>query len=279
MKLPRRRVAPLAVAAAALPAVSRVAVRRPIRRAGAHHRRLWRRWRDRCHRAPHRTMPSETTGRFPSSKTGPARGQYRDRGGRARAPDGSTLLVVGTWNANNAAPIRTSVSTSCAISRPSRASATSVCHGGRSFIPGQEIPEFMAYAKANPGKLEHGVARHQTRPSRGRTIEVHGRGRHGARALSTVRRGCPDRPARRQGADDVHAYLPSTIEYVRTGKLGALAVTNESDQAIAGDRRSVSSCRDTRERPRMASVRRRTHRSRSSASSTGRSARASPIRR
>ena len=104
MKLPRRQFLHLAAGAAALPAVSRIAraqayPTRPVRIIVG-----FRRWRcDRHHRAPDRAMAVGAARpairhREPAGR----RQQYRHRGGRARAADGYTLLLVGASAAINA---------------------------------------------------------------------------------------------------------------------------------------------------------------------------------
>ena len=71
--------------------------------AGAHHRRLCRRRRNRHCRAPDRSMAVGAARpairhREPAGR----RRQYRHRGGRAAPPDGYTLLLVDSANAINA---------------------------------------------------------------------------------------------------------------------------------------------------------------------------------
>ena len=83
------------------------------------------------------------------------RWQYRHRGGRAlRQPDGHTLLLVSASNAINAtlydklnfnfirdiAPVASIV----------RVPIVLVVHPS---VPAKTVPEFIAYAKANPGKI------------------------------------------------------------------------------------------------------------------------------
>ena len=192
MKLPRRQFLHLAAGAAALPAVSRIAwaqayPSRPVRID----RRLCRRRRDRHPRAPDGSMAVGAARpairhREPAGR----RQQYRHRGGRARAADGYTLLLVGPTNAINAtlydklnfnfirdiAPVAGIIRVpNVMVVNPS--------------VPAKTVPEFIAYAKANPGKINMASAGIGTVAACGRrAVQDDGRRRHGPRALSRRRR-------------------------------------------------------------------------------------------
>src|SRR5262249_12663401 len=90
-------------------------------------------------------------------------------------------------------------------------------------LPIETIPKLIAFAKANPGKLNFAAPTAGTTLLAGELFKwtptvtiVHvPYGGGGGQGLSDLERG------RRQGIADI---LPATIEYVRAGKLGALAV-------------------------------------------------------
>jgi tripartite-type tricarboxylate transporter receptor subunit TctC len=141
------------------------------------------------------------------------------------SPEGYILLVVGAWNAINAtlydklnfnfirdiAPVASVIrSANVMVVNPS--------------VPAKTVPEFIAYAKANPGKISmasagSGAPSHVT----GELFKmmasvdmVHVPYRSGGPALTDLLGG------------QVQVYFASTvasIEYIKTGRLRALAVT------------------------------------------------------
>ena len=210
MKLPRRQFLHLAAGAAALPAVSRIAwaqayPTRPVRID----RRLCRRRRDRHPRAPDGSMAVGAARpairhREPAGR----RHQYRHRGGRARAA-GRLYAAPGRLRRTRSTRRSTtsSISISSATSRRSRASCrVPYVMVVNPSVPAKTVPEFIAYAKANPGKINMASAGNGTAPTcRRRAVQDDDRRRHGARALS--RRGaCAHRPARRTGAGHVRLH-------------------------------------------------------------------------
>jgi tripartite-type tricarboxylate transporter receptor subunit TctC len=142
-----------------------------------------------------------------------------------RAPaDGYTLLLVGSSNAINAtlydkltfnfirdiAPVASIRQPNVMLVNPS--------------VPAKTVPEFIAYAKANPGKINmasagNGSSSHVFgelfKMMAGVNI-VHVPYRGGAPALTDLLAG---------QVQAIFVPVPASIEYVRAGKLRALAVT------------------------------------------------------
>ena len=83
-----------------------------------------------------------------------------------RAPaDGYTLLLVVSANAINATLYESSISISSATSRRSQASsAQPYVMVVNPSVPAKTVPEFIAYAKANPGKINMASAGIGTAP-------------------------------------------------------------------------------------------------------------------
>ena len=251
MKLPRRRqFLHLAAGAAALPAVSRFAwaqayPSRPVRivvgfAAGGATRHP---------RAPDGSMAVGAARpairhREPAGR----RHQYRHRGGRARAPDGYTLLAVSPANAINATLyeklnfnfIRDIAPVASIIREPH----VMVVNPS---VPAKTVPEFIAYAKANPGKLSmasagNGTASHMA----GELFKmmagvdmVHVPYRGGGPALTDLLGG------------QVQVMFPGTtasVEYIKSGKLRALGGDHcDALGGVAGHCRPWAiSCRATR---------------------------------
>ena len=227
MKLPRRQFLHLAAGAAALPAVSRIAwaqayPTRPVRiivgfaAGGAADiiARLIGQWL------------SERLGQPFVIENRPGAGSNIATEAVVRAPpDGYTLLLVGTANAINAtlydklnfnfirdiAPVAGIIRVpNVMVVNPS--------------VPAKTVPEFIAYAKANPGKINMasggiGTAAHVS----GELFKmmagvdmVHVPYRGAAPALTDLLGG---------QVQVMFASMPSSIEHIRAGKLRALAVT------------------------------------------------------
>jgi tripartite-type tricarboxylate transporter receptor subunit TctC len=147
------------------------------------------------------------------------------------------------------------------------------------LVPAKTLPEFIAYTKANPGKIN------MASPGIGSTPHVNGE-------LFKVMTGTnmvhvPYRSAAAVMTDllsgQVQLYFGTTassLEYVRTGKLRALAVTIERRLNALPDIPAVAEFVPGYEASGWYGVGApRTRRSRSSASSTKRSMPASPIPR
>jgi tripartite-type tricarboxylate transporter receptor subunit TctC len=193
MKLPRRNFLHLAAGAAALPAVSRFAwaqayPSRPVRwvvgfAAGGNADILTR---------PIGQWLSERLGQPFIVENRPGAGSNIATEAVVRAaPDGYTLLWVTSANAINAtlydklnfnfirdiAPVAT-------ISRNAHVMVVNPS------VPANTVPEFIVYAKANPGKINHGICREWFRPiCLRRAVQDDDRRRHAARALSRRRCG------------------------------------------------------------------------------------------
>jgi tripartite-type tricarboxylate transporter receptor subunit TctC len=230
MKLPRRQLLHLAVNAAALPAVSRIACAqayptqsvRIIVGFGAGGApdvmgRLIGQWL------------SERLGQsFIVENRSGAGGNIATEAVVRAVPDGYTLLVVGTWNATNAA-LYPNLSFDFIRDVAPVASIGNVPYVmvvNPSF-PAKMVPDFVAYAKANPGKLSMASPGIGTTPhlvgelfkSMAGVDMVHVPYRSSASALTDLLGG---------QVQMTFGPLPSTIGYVRAGKLRALAVTTEA---------------------------------------------------
>jgi tripartite-type tricarboxylate transporter receptor subunit TctC len=281
MKLPRRRFLHLAAGAAALPAVSHIAraetyPTRPVRLivpfgpAGATDitARLIGQWL------------SERLGQQFVIENRPGAGSNIGTEAVVRAaPDGYTLGLFGAPSAINAtlydklnfnfvrdiAPVAPIVRFPyIMVVNPS--------------VPAKTLPEFIAYAKANPGKIN------MASPGSGSTPHVNGELFKAMTGTNMVH--VPYRSAAAVMTDllsgQVQLYFGTTassLEYVRAGKLRALAVTIERRLDCRTSRPWPNSCRATRQAAGLAWARPGTRRSRSSTSSTRRSMQASPTPR
>jgi tripartite-type tricarboxylate transporter receptor subunit TctC len=151
------------------------------------------------------------------------------------APDGYTLLVVGTWNANNAALYPNLKFNFIRDIAPVASLATvpyvMVVHPS---FPAKTIPEFIAYAKANAGKVTMASPGIGTTPHlvgelfmlMTATELVHVPYRSSAPALTDLLGG---------QVQMTFGPLPSTIEYVKSGTLQALAVTTAARLKVLPD--------------------------------------------
>ena len=226
MKLPRRRFLHLAAGAAALPAVSRSAwaqayPARPIRivvgvPAGGTTdvtARLMGQWL------------SERLGQqfLIENRAGAAGNIAADAVAKA-PPDGYTFLQVGATNAINAA-LYTNLGFNfirdiAPVSGIMQASFVIVVHPS---VPVSTVPEFIAYAKANPGKINMASAGSGTQQHiYGELFKmmagvnlVHVPYRGGAPAITELLGG---------QVQVIFSPVPESIEHIRAGKLRPLAV-------------------------------------------------------
>ena len=280
MKLSRRQFLHLAAGAAALPAVSRFAwaqtyPSRPVRiivgfAAGGPNdilARLIGQWL------------SERLGQPFVIENRPGAGSNIATEAVVRAPpDGYTLLLVGSPNAINAtlydklnfnfirdiAPVASFI----------RGALVMVVHPS---VPAKTLPEFIAYAKANPGKLSYGsggvggithITAELFKMMAGVDM-VHVPYRGVAPALTDLLGG---------QVQVVFTNPAQLIPYIRAGKLRALAITTATRSEALPDIPTVaSSSRATRRAQSLASARPGTRPPKSSTSSTRRSMPPSPI--
>jgi tripartite-type tricarboxylate transporter receptor subunit TctC len=282
MKLPRRQFLHLTAGAAALPAVSRFAwaqtyPARPVRivvgfAAGGPAdivARLIAQWL------------SERLGQpfVVENRTGAATNIAAEAVVRS-PPDGYTLLFVTSANAVNTLLYE---KLSFNLSRDivpvaSLFRAPSVLEVNPS-VPAKTVPEFIAYAKANPGKIimaSSGI---------GTASHVFGELFKFMTGVNLVH--VPYRGAAPAVADllagQVQVFfdpIPNSIGYIRSGKVRPLAITSATrSEALPECRLSVSLCRATKRVSGSASAPPRPRRPRSSTSSIRRSTRLSTILR
>jgi tripartite-type tricarboxylate transporter receptor subunit TctC len=227
MKLPRRKFLHLAAGAAALPAVSRIA------------------WAQTYPSRPVRVVVpfaaggpldilARLTGQWLSERLGQpfvienrpgAAGNIGTEAVVKAPPDGYTVLMAGTFNAINETydkPNFSFIRDIAPVATISRYTFVMVVHPS---MPAKTVPEFIAYAKANPGKINMASA------GIGGASHVFGelfRMMTGVNLVHVPYRG--QAPALADLlAGQVHVMFPSIvapIEYIKTGRLRALAVTD-----------------------------------------------------
>jgi tripartite-type tricarboxylate transporter receptor subunit TctC len=237
MKLPRRQFLHLAAGAAALPAVSRIARAQnyptgpvglidgyPPGGSAAITARLIVQW---------------LSGRLGQSFTVDSRpgsgGNIATEAVVSAPPDGHTLLLVGTSHTVNATLydklnfnfVRDIAPVGGIIRQPQVMLANP-------SVPAKTVPEFTAYAKANPGKINmasggNGSSSHLS----GELFKMMA----GVNIVHVPYRGVAPALADLLGGQ-VQVYFgpaPATIEYIRSGKLRALAVTTSMRLEVLPD--------------------------------------------
>jgi len=155
-------------------------------------------------------------------------------------PDGYTLLLVSTSNATNATLYdRLSFNFArdiVAVASIDRESQVMLVNPS---VPGKTVPEFIAYAKANPGKINYGsggigsqthVVGEMFKMMSGVTM-VHVPYRGIAPALTDLLAG---------QVQVMFAAMASSIDNVRAGKLRALAITTTMRSEVLPDIPTVS---------------------------------------
>jgi len=242
MKLPRRRFLHLAAGAAALPAVSRFA------------------WAQTFPTRPVHVVvgvaaggPNDTVARLLGQWLSERLGQQfvvENRTGAGgniatevvvRAPaDGYTLLLLTSANAVNVTLYDKSnfdfVTDILPVAAIMRVPNIMVVNPS---VPAKTVPEFIAYAKANPGKINMGTAGIGTTPQMSGELFKQMAGidlvtvayRGGAPALVDLIAG---------QVQVMFEPTVSTIAYVRAGKLRALAVTSATRSGLLPDIPTVS---------------------------------------
>jgi tripartite-type tricarboxylate transporter receptor subunit TctC len=227
MKFPRRRFLHLAAGAAALPAVSRVAwsqtyPTRPVRVVVG--------------LAPGGSVDivSRLMGQWLSERLGqqfiienrPGAGTNIATEAVVRAPpDGYTLLIVNAANAINATlyeNLKFNVIRDIALVA-GMVRVANVMEVNPT-VPAKTVPEFIAYAKANPGKLSFGSS------GNGSSLHVVGELFKMMAGIDMVhvpyRGGAPATIDLLSGQIQLmFDTIPQSLEYIRSGKLRGLAVT------------------------------------------------------
>jgi tripartite-type tricarboxylate transporter receptor subunit TctC len=227
MKLPRRQFLHLAVGAVALPTVSRVAraqayPTRPVRFVAAFAAGGG---SDILSRLMGQSLSERLGQPFVIENRPGAAGNIGTEAVVRAPPDGYTLLLVGAWNAINATLydklnfnfIR-DIAPVAGISQEPNAI---VVHP---LVPAKTVPEFIAYANANPGKVNmasggNGAPSHVS----GELFKMLA----GVSLVHVPYRGAGPALVDLLGGQVQVMFAPMTvsIEYIRAGKLRPLAVT------------------------------------------------------
>src|SRR5262249_21307565 len=235
MKLPRRRFLYLAAGAAALPTVSRFAwaqayPTRPVRliegfgAGGAG---------DIVARLIGQSLSERLGQSFViENRSGAASNIAAEAVVRA-SPDGYTLLLISTANAVNATMFKLNFDFIHDIAPVASIVRVPYVMEVHPSVPAETVAEFIAYAKAHPGKINLASA------GIGSGTHVAGEMFKTMADLDLLHvpyRGAQVFPALLAGEVQVYfGPLPSSIEYVRTGKLRALAVTTATRSPMLPD--------------------------------------------
>ena len=149
------------------------------------------------------------------------------------SPDGYTLLLVSAGNAINATMFNLSFDVIRDIAPIGGICSVPNVIVVHPSVPAKTVPEFIAYAKANPGKLNMASS------GNGSTPHVAGemfKTMAGVDLFHVPYRGAQVFPALLTGEAQVYfGPLLSSIEYVRAGSFRALAVTTMARSPILPD--------------------------------------------
>ena len=237
MKLPRRQFLQLATAVAALPAVSRIAFAQPYPTRPVH-------WIVAFTPGGSSDILARLMGQWLSDRLGQQFVTENRPGGGTNiateavvraAPDGYTLLLATPANAINATLydklnfnfIRDIAPVAIIMRAPN------VMVVSNSF-PAKTVPEFIAYAQANPGKVSMassgvGASSHLS----GELFKMMA----GVQMVHVPYRGTPSAITDMLGGQVqvMFTTLPTAIEYIRAGKLRALAATTATRLGVLPD--------------------------------------------
>jgi tripartite-type tricarboxylate transporter receptor subunit TctC len=235
MKLPRRNFLHLAAGAAALPAVSRIAwaqsyPTRPVRiivpfPAGQAS--------DTIARLIGQSLSERLGQSFVIENRTGAGGNIGTESVVRAMPDGHTLLLVGLTNAMNATLYKKlNFNFIREIAPVASIGGTSYVLVVHPSVPAKTVPEFIAYAKANPGKINMGSS------GSGAVSHVFGerfKFMTGINLVHVPYRGgyVPDLLSGQ--VQVVFGTISTLIQYIRGGMLRALAVTTATRSEVLPD--------------------------------------------
>ncbi len=153
-------------------------------------------------------------------------------------PDGYTLLMVGGFNTINATLYEKLnfdfIRDIAPVASIDRVALVMVVNP---TVPAKTVPEFISYAKTNPGKINMGSG------GIGNVSHVAGELFKMATGIDMVHvpyRGSPLPDLLGGQVQVVFSPIPASIEYIRTGKLRALAVTTATRSEALPDIPTVS---------------------------------------
>ena len=195
------------------------------------------------------------------------------------APDGYTLLLAAVPNAVNASLYDklkfNFIRDTAPVAGIIRVPMVILLHPS---VPAKTVPEFIAYAKANPGKVNMASAGNGSAPHMaGELFKMMA----GVNLVHVPYRGQGPALADLLGGQVqvLFATAPGTADHIASGKLRALAVTSarRARTCCRSCRPSAISCRVTKRPSGTAWPRRKTRRPKSSPSSTRKSTPRLPI--